>query len=341
VGGVGVWHGRLAQARAGIFVVCLVTSGIVFQMDEARCAPVDLPSIHVKPSSKGKKPRAHRQRPRTVPPAVKLPTPDEVRTANFSGNATTPLNFPASLDKTGTPIGNVPRSIQIVPHQLFERQGATMVGEALRDVSGVGLGGQLAFGFYDRFFIRGLDANFLSDGLPDSTSDLTGIPHSLTGVERIEVLKGPGSALYGSSQPGGTINIVHFLPSSIPSASISERLGSFGTTTTDLAATGPTTVANLDWRVDGRFENSDGFRGQHDQIAEFLPTIRWLPPAHDAVVRFELRHLDLTPDATGIPFSPPKGTGLPLSVQFEAHGFDGAVPGHAAECVRAQHRAES
>jgi iron complex outermembrane recepter protein len=286
-------------------------------MDEARSAPVDLPPIHIKPSP-SKKPRGHRPRSqmaaRPTGPPAKLLTPDEVRAAAFSGNATTPLGFPAALDKTGTPIGNVPRSIAIVPHELFERQGATMVGQALRDVSGVGLGGQFAFGFYDRFFIRGLNANFLSDGLPDSTSDLTGIPHSLTGVERIEVLKGPGSALYGSSEPGGTINIVHFLPSPIPFASISEQLSSFGTTTTDLAATGPTTLANLDWRVDARFENSDGFRGQHDQIAEFLPTFRWQPPAHDAIVRFELRHLDLTPDASGIPFSPPKGTGLPLAV---------------------------
>jgi iron complex outermembrane receptor protein len=316
VGSAEVWRGRLVDASAGIFVICLVTSGVVFQMDEARSAPVDLPSIHIKPT-KAKKPHAHRPHAAiipVVPPAAKLPTPDEVRAAAFSGNATTPLGFRAALDKTGTPIGDVPRSIQIVPHELFERQGATMVGEALRDVSGVGLGGQFAFGFYDRFFIRGLDANFLSDGLPDSTSDLTGIPHSLTGVERIEVLKGPGSALYGSSQPGGTINIVHFLPSNIPSASISERFSSFGTTTTDVAASGPTTLANLDWRVDGRFENSNGFRGQHDQIAEFLPTVRWQPPAHDMVVRFELRHLDLTPDAAGIPFSPPKGTGLPLAV---------------------------
>jgi iron complex outermembrane receptor protein len=302
----------------GVFAVCLAASGIVFLSDEARSAPLDLPPIHVKPSKK-KTPRGHRPRSQTSarpvgPPAAKLPTPEEVRAAAFSGNATTPFNFPASVDKTGTPIGDVPRSIQIVPHELFERQGATMLGETLRNVSGVGLGGQFAFGFYDRFFIRGFAANFLSDLLPDSTSDLTGIPHTLTGVDRIEVLKGPGSALYGSSEPGGTINIVHFLPTGTPSASISEQIGSFGTTTTDIAATGRTTIPNLDWRVDARFENSDGFRGQGDQIAEFLPTIRWRPPDHDIVVRFGYQHLDVTPDASGIPFSPPKGTGLPLAV---------------------------
>src|SRR5580704_6228614 len=291
-----------------IFVALLVV-GIVFQSRETLSAPVDLPPIKIV------NPHQKKQKKSGPSPKIAQPAPaPSTGVPTLMTVSTTPFGLPASLDKTGTPIGNVPRSIQIVPHELFERQGATMLGDVLRDVSGAGQGGQFAFGFYDRFFIRGLNANFLSDGLPDSTSDLTGIPHTLTGVERIEVLKGPGSALYGSSQPGGTINIVHFLPSSIPSASISERFSSFGTTTTDVAATGPSTLANLDWRVDGRFENSNGFRAQHDQIAEFLPTVRWQPPAHDMVVRFELRHLDLTPDAAGIPFSPPKGTGLPLAV---------------------------
>lgn len=310
----------LARAkRAGrIVTVAATTAAITLcaAIGEVSAAPgtQPLPEIKINPSEV-KKPRK-KTKVRTGGKVAASPAPKIVDAvaAAFAGNATTPLNFPAALDKTGTPIGNVPRSIQIIPRELFERQGATMLDETLRNVSGVGQGGQFAFGFYDRIFIRGFDANFLSDGLPDSTSDLTGIPHTLTGVQRVEVLKGPGSALYGSSEPGGTINLVHFLPSSIPSAAISEQLGSFGTTTTDVAATGPTTLANLDWRVDGRFESSAGFRGQGDQIGEVLPALRWRPPDHDAVLRFEYRHLDLTPDAAGIPFSPPKGAGLPLPV---------------------------
>ncbi len=306
--------GPVARAWLGIFVISLVTGGLLFQSQEARSAPstVDLPEIRIK---KPRPPHGKRARsqtrakpvalPATIPPGGALP---------LSAISTTPFDLPASLDKTGTAIGNVPRSIQIVPHELFEAQGATMLGDTLRNVSGASLGGQYAFGFYDRFTIRGLDANSLVDGLPDSTSDLTGIPHTLTGVERVEVLKGPGSALYGSSESGGTINLVHYLPSNVPSASISEQIGSFGTTTTDISATGPTTIANLDWRVDARYQSSDGFRGQSSQIAEILPTLRWRPPDHDFILRFEYSLLDLTPDASGIPFSPPKGTGLPLAV---------------------------
>jgi iron complex outermembrane receptor protein len=312
---VRVWVGPIARAWASVFVFALGTTGIAFRNQNAHAAPAapGLPQITI--TSPKAKP-AHSKKPKagsSASSAAQLVPPAGSATA-LSANSTTPFGLPAALDKTGTPIGNVPRSIQIVPHELFERQGATVLGDVLRDVSGAGQGGQFAFGFYDRFFIRGLNANFLSDGFPDSTSDLTGIPHTLTGVERVEVLKGPGSALYGSSEPGGTINLVHYLPTGIPSASVSEQIGSFGTTTTDISATGPATIANLDWRVDGRYGHSDGFRGQQNEVAEILPTLRWRPPDHDFVLRFEYRHIDLTPDASGIPFSPPKGAGLPLPV---------------------------
>src|SRR6202012_5535897 len=106
----------------------------------------------------------------------------------------------------------------------INQQGGVKLTDTLRNVSGVSQGGQFAFGFFDRVIIRGLNSTYLNDGLPDGTSDLTGITHSLTGVERVEVLKGPGSALYGSSEPGGTINLVHFLPTGVPSAALSKQI---------------------------------------------------------------------------------------------------------------------
>src|ERR1700688_634154 len=76
---------------------------------------------------------------------------------------TAPLDLPASLDKTGTPICDVPRSIQVVPRELIDQQGATELKETLRNVSGVTQGGQFAFGFFDRFIVRGLNATYLTD----------------------------------------------------------------------------------------------------------------------------------------------------------------------------------
>ena len=287
---------------------------------------VTLPRIHVtathakraRPkSTAAKRAPGRSQRTTSAPAAAPSSAPNGGAAAGvvpFNQSTTTPFNAPAELDKTGTPIGNVPRSIQFIPHELIEQQGATTLAETLHNVSGVTQGGQFAFGFFDRIIIRGLNATFLNDGLPDTTSDLTGIPHSLTGVERVEIMKGPGSAIYGGSQAGGTINLVHFRPSDIPAASITEQIGSFGTTTTDFSATGPTGLANVDWRVDARYQKTDGFRGLRGEVAEVLPAFSFRPENHDVEVRFEYRHIEQLPDATGIPFSPPNGTGLPLAV---------------------------
>jgi iron complex outermembrane recepter protein len=317
-------------AATGIMAASVIATGAPGQdASTAPSEPVALPTIQVAaPARTPTRPQSSAPAPAAVPAQSPAPAPAAAPTGPLSATSapttvpfdlttTTPFNLPASLDKTGTPIRDVPRSIQIIPRQLFEQQGATTLADTLRNVSGVTQGGQFAFGFYDRFVIRGLNATFLNDGLPDTTSDLTGIPHSLTGVERVEILKGPGSALYGSSQPGGTINLVHARPSDTPAASVTEQIDSFATTTTDISATGPTGTPNIDWRVDGRFQDSEGFRGLHSQVGEILPALSWRPENHDVELRFEYRHLELLPDATGIPFSPPKGTGLPLGVPVD------------------------
>ena len=69
-----------------------------------------------------------------------------------------------------------------------------------------------------------------------------GISHSLNGVDHIEVAEGPGSALFGSGPPGGTINIVHYTPSSDLQYGASVQAGSFGTVVNNDYITGPTDV---------------------------------------------------------------------------------------------------
>ena len=232
---------------------------------------------------------------------------------------TTPLDQTVAVDKTGTPIQDVPRSIQVIPRALIDQQGDIRLTDTLRNVSGVVQGGQFAFGFFDRVVIRGLNATYLNDGLPDGTSDLTGIVHSLTGVQQIEVLKGPGSALYGQTEEGGTINIVHYRPEDRLSAGLSEQYGSFDTTTTDVFATGTTGLADVDYRVDGEYQSSGGFRRQGSETGEVLGSLSYRPGRHDVEFRAEYHRLENTPDATGIPFSPPTsaGTGKPFQVSAD------------------------
>jgi iron complex outermembrane receptor protein len=215
---------------------------------------------------------------------------------------TLPMGQVADLDKTGTPLADLPRSVEIVPDTLFNAQGATQLSQVLPDVSGASQGGQYNFGFFDRFIIRGLNATFLDDGLPDGTSDLTGFVHSLVGVQRVEVLKGPGSALYGSAEEGGTINLIHYRPSDSYSAFLSEQYGSFATTTTDVSLNGPTGIEGVDGRIDGEFQHSDGFRDLASQTGALSGALSFRPAHHDIELRVEYDNLKNRPDAEGIPF---------------------------------------
>lgn len=186
-----------------------------------------------------------------------------------------------------------------MPRSVVTEQGGSSISDAVRDVSGVNLGGSSSYGFFDRFTIRGMDARIFSDGFPDG-DQYNGFPHSINGVQSIEVLKGPGSALFGSSTPGGTIDIIHFMPSAVPGYGITEQVGSYGSWMTSVYATGPTTVPGLNYRVDGLFQHSDGFRDLESANYEVRPEWSWTHDNHVTTFAVDLRHLERTPDSYGI-----------------------------------------
>ena len=219
-----------------------------------------------------------------------------------------PLQTVVTVDKTGTPLANLPQSVVVVQRATIVEQGGTSVADAVRNVSGVNIGGSSTYGFFDRFTIRGMDARFYSDNFPDGDQS-NGFPHSLNGVERVEVLKGPGSALFGSGPPGGTVNVVHFAPSAVPGYGLSQQVGSFGSWTTSAYATGPTTIPGLNYRVDGLLQHSDGFRNLESANYEIRPVLQWNKDNHVTTFALDYRHIERTPDAYGIVYF----NGPPLS----------------------------
>ena len=233
------------------------------------------------------------------------------------GHRTLPLQAHAAVGKLDVSVSDTPRSIQVVSRDLFDDQGAVRLTDVLNNVSGAAQGGQFAFGFYDRAVLRGLNVSYLTDGLPDGPSELGGIPRSLLGVERVEVIKGPGSALYGASQQGGTVNLVHYRPSHLFDFNVSEQLGSFGAATTAIGVTGPTGLSDLDFRIDAGYDRTAGLRGRKQEFVEVLPALRWQPDGHDVDLRLEYRSIQVRPDASGIPFAPPSGVGLPADVDID------------------------
>jgi len=118
----------------------------------------------------------------------------------------------ATGTKTDTPILQIPQSVSVITADRMQDQGVQTVQDALRYVSGVR--GE-AFGLDargDSSKIRGSTPVFFLDGLQQTFGNYTNTRTDPFTLERLEVLKGPSSMLYGQSPVGGLINMVSKRP---------------------------------------------------------------------------------------------------------------------------------
>ena len=112
--------------------------------------------------------------------------------------------------KLAVPVQLTPASVSVVPRAVFESQDAFVLGDALRNVSGVSVA--TGFGVFDFFTIRGFDslssALVLTDGAfePESTF------YPLYNVRQVEVVKGPAAFLYGANPLSGAVHLVRKQP---------------------------------------------------------------------------------------------------------------------------------
>ncbi|HEY9751288.1 MAG TPA: TonB-dependent receptor, partial [Allocoleopsis sp.] len=179
-----------------------------------------------------------------------------------------------SATRTETPLRDTPRSVQVVPEQVIEDQRNIRLGDALRNVSGVvqgdGFGGTL-----DRFTIRGFAQDvFLRNGFRQSQSSL----RETASVERVEVLKGPASVLYGQLEPGGVVNLVTKQPLFDPAYSAELSVGSFGLFRPSVDLTGPLNDdASVRYRLNAVFEGGGNFRDFDQDTDRFFvaPVLAW------------------------------------------------------------------
>ncbi|MGC2180256.1 MAG: TonB-dependent receptor, partial [Bradyrhizobium sp.] len=138
-----------------------------------------------------------------------------------------------------------------------------------------------------------------TDGFSDG-DQLGGLVHSLNGVRQIEILEGPGSALFGSGPPGGTINIVHYDPSPVFHWGTSTQVNSFGGVTNSNYVTGPTTIGGLNYRIDTTITGGDAFRDLNSKDHEFRPAFSWHVDDHTFTFAIDARHIEQTPDSYGL-----------------------------------------
>jgi len=178
--------------------------------------------------------------------------------------------------RTDTPLRDIPQSIQVVPQQVLEDQQVIRVRDALRNVSGIGEGN--GFGnARETYIIRGFFTNdVLRDGFLERSNFRTF--RETANLERIEILKGPASVLYGNLEPGGIINLVTELPLAEARYEFQLQAGSFGTVRPSFDVTGPLNDSRtVLYRVNGVYERSDGFRDYDTNIERVFvaPVVSW------------------------------------------------------------------
>ncbi|MBW4693421.1 MAG: TonB-dependent receptor [Lyngbya sp. HA4199-MV5] len=202
-------------------------------------------------------------------------TPEEELVVTGAGQRSYFVPNATAGTRTDTPLRDVPQSIQVIPQQIIREQQVTRLDEALRNVSGV-TATNFAGGFTD-FTIRGFSgAPILRDGFRQYDF-FQSIPETAN-LERIEVLKGPASILYGEIQPGGAINVVSKKPLSNPFYEAELQVGSRGFVRPRIDFSGPITAdSKLLYRVNALFQNDDGFRGfdQNTQRTFVAPVLTW------------------------------------------------------------------
>jgi iron complex outermembrane receptor protein len=141
--------------------------------------------------------------------------------------------------RTETPLIEVPQAVRVVPRQLIDDLQATRLGDTVDYVSGIARLNDFG-GTWDNFAIRGFsntEGGSLLNGFPSGRG--YGPQRDVASVERIEFLKGPAAALYGSSEPGGTINVVTKKPQFTAAHRAGLQVGGLGFRRATLDTTGP------------------------------------------------------------------------------------------------------
>lgn len=161
-----------------------------------------------------------------------------------------------------TPLEQLPQSVAVVSGNLLKEADITRLDDALSLVSGIAQQNNFG-GLWDAYAIRGFAGNenvpsgYLVNGFNWGRGFVG--PRDMSDVERIEVVKGPDSALFGRGEPGGTVNIVTKQPQFREEGYAALAAGSYQDYRAEGDLTGPLT-SWLAGRINGTYENSHSFR---------------------------------------------------------------------------------
>ncbi|KJZ46775.1 TonB-dependent receptor [Pseudomonas fluorescens] len=220
----------------------------------------------------------------------------------------------SSVMRSSAPIQEIPQTINVVPAQVIRDQAPRNLDDALANVSGITQANTLG-STQDSVMVRGFGDNrngsIMRDGMPIVQG--RGLNAS---VDRVEVLKGPASLLYGIQDPGGVVNMVSKKPELEQYNALTARGSSYGDGKNGsgggLDSTGALGGSRLAYRMVLDYEDEDYWRnfGVHRESL-IAPSLAWYGESTSLLFSYEHREF-LTPFDRGTLIDP--RTNHPLDI---------------------------
>lgn len=183
-------------------------------------------------------------------------------------------DYSYAATKTQAAQTDIPQTVSAVTKELINDKMQLHLTNAMDNIAGV-----THYSGYEEYNIRGLHAENprLINGLRTFNTLLTS--PLLVNVERIEVIKGPASVLYGNQDPGGTINIVTKKPLKERQSTFAAAAGSWNAYNMQADVTGALNKReNVLYRLNAGYENTKSFRNSlFSKSYQVAPSFTFIP----------------------------------------------------------------
>lgn len=216
-----------------------------------------------------------------------------------------------SVGKSPVLVQDMPQSVTVVDVDQAREMGALNIQDALTYSAGVYAGN---FGFdtrIDSASVRGLSPSMFLDGLRSLYGFYNNARTDIYTLERIEVLKGPSSSLFGQSDLGGIINAVTKRPKKEAAREVNLQYGMYDRKQIGIDFTGPITEDG-EWLYRlVALKRDSGTQVDHvnDDSLVFMPSVTW-QPSDKTSITMQYVHQEVD-SAVSAQFLPSRGTILP------------------------------
>ena len=195
---------------------------------------------------------------------------------------------------------DIPQSVQVIGAEIIAQQQAIRLSDVIKNANGIYVGSARG-GAQESFFSRGYDMsanNMFKNGFRYNAGSIP----EVSGLEKVEFLKGGSALLYGNVAPGGILNLVTKTPKFTAGGEISMQIGSFSYYKPTIDFYGPINKT-IAYRVNASYEKSESFRDfvTNDRIYINPSLLFHITDKTQITVQGDYLSADWTPDfGTGI-----------------------------------------